>query len=185
MLSQFLIRKSVAIFLLFEAMTSKSTELKDPITFVKVDKSNVGLLKIIHHQNLPVLYSDNIYNTISREEKKTHGILAYFNNDIAVGEICFWFEPSEDNLKMYIMTIGVLETYRKRGIGTALLEEAIKMNKNNKNEKAKEIYLHVHVDNEASMSFYEKHGFQKGDLLPDYYSSLDKKGAYVFSKSLE
>ncbi|OHT08845.1 acetyltransferase, GNAT family protein [Tritrichomonas foetus] len=152
---------------------------QDPISFGPVDKSTVGLLKIIHRELLPVHYTDNIYNVI-KEGQQARGELAFFNNDVAVGEICYRLEEDESGKKkLYIMTIGVLKTYQHRGIATKLIDRAIE----NAGDST-EVYLHVHVENEAAMQFYTKLGFTKGDLIENYYKSLDNGNAYVFSKPI-
>lgn len=78
------------------------------------------------------------------------------------------------------MTLAVLAPYRGYGIGTKLLDHII--------EQAKAMYVHdvyVHVlsTDEDAIQWYEKRGFQKGDLVKEYYKTMQPKGdAYVMSK---
>ncbi|OHT02340.1 acetyltransferase, GNAT family protein [Tritrichomonas foetus] len=152
---------------------------KDPVSFGPVDKSTVGLLKIIHRELLPVHYTENIYELI-KQGQQAKGELAFYNNDTAVGEICYRLEDVDGVKKLYIMTLGVLTTYQRMGIATKLVNHALE----NAND-ATEVYLHVHVENEKAMKFYEKLGFKKGDLIEKYYKSLENGNAYVFSRPIK
>ena len=158
-----------------------STEKKDPITFGPVDKSSVGLLKIIHHELLPVHYPENIYQVI-KQGGSCRGELAYYNGDTAVGEICYRLEKEEEGpVKLYIMTLGVLKTYQRMGIATKLVNHMLD---GDLAKLAIEVYLHVHVENENAMQFYTKLGFTKGELVENYYKSLENGNAYIFRKSI-
>ncbi|KAK8884560.1 N-alpha-acetyltransferase 50 [Tritrichomonas musculus] len=157
-----------------------STEAKDPITFGPVDKSSVGLLKIIHRELLPVHYTDNIYQLI-KQGGSCRGELAYYNGDTAVGEICYRLEKEEGALRLYIMTLGVLKTYQRMGIATKLVNHMLD---GDLAKLALEVYLHVHVENENAMQFYSKLGFTKGELVENYYKSLENGNAYVFKKPI-
>ena len=58
---------------------------------------------------------------------------------------------------VYIMTITVLEPYRRYGLGSKLLEEAIKDYQQQPDLKS--IFLDVQCNNQSALKFYEKHGF--------------------------
>lgn len=149
------------------------------LTYGEVNKSTIGLLKIIHRELLPVHYTEKIYNYILGANN-VKGELIFCNSDTAVGEICYRKEEEDGQKKIYIMTIGVLKTYQKHGIGTKLIEHVIEQSND-----CDLIYLHVHVDNIEAQQFYEKKGFTKGDLVPGYYKSLEKGDAFIYSKKLK
>lgn len=155
-------------------------ELPHRITYGPVDKSSVGLLRLIHLALLPVRYSDTIYNTL-KEGIKAKGELAYFNDDTAVAEICYRIDNEEKGgeAKLYIMTIGVLPPYQHMGLATSLLERMYEHNK-----EIKEVYLHVHEENASAIEFYKKRGFVQGDTIQNYYTSLENGTAIVFSKKI-
>lgn len=46
-------------------------------------------------------------------------LIAYFN-DIAVGAVCCRVDHSQNQKRLYIMTLGCLAPYRRLGIGKAL-----------------------------------------------------------------
>lgn len=156
-----------------------STELPHKITFGPVDKMTVGLLKLIHRALLPVHYKDGIYEDIKNGEK-AHGILAFYNDDTAVGEICYRIEKADgEEPKLYIMTIGVLKPYQRQGIASQLFNKVVEDNK-----EIKEVYLHVHVENPGAVEFYKKLGFSIIETLPDYYKSLPNQSAIVMSRKI-
>lgn len=159
-----------------------SDDLLSHLTFGAVNKSTIGLLKIIHRELLPVHYSDGIYDMI-KSGKAAKGDLAFLYGDTAVGEVCYRIEEKDGEKRLYIMTIGVLQTYQHKGIGKVLLEHAIEDAKKT-DPSIKEAYLHVHAENTAAMAFYEKMGFAKGELCEKYYKALENGDAYVFTRAL-
>ncbi len=82
--------------------------------------------------------------------------------------------------KGHIVSIAVLEGYRRRGIGTALMKAALAALK----EKygCKEVYLEVRVSNKPAIKLYEKLGFRIVKTIPMYY--LDGEDAYVMAREL-
>ena len=162
---------------------SASDDLASHLSFGPVNKSTIGILRLIHLQLLPVHYQDGI-DDIIKEGVKATGELAYLYGDVPIGEMCYRVEEHEGVKKIYIMTIGVLKTYQKHGFGRLILNREIEEARK-KVPEAKEIYLHVHVDNAGAMAFYEKMGFTKGQMEKGYYKSLDNGDAYVFSKPLD
>ena len=152
------------------------TELPHRITFGPVDKMTIGLLKIIHKTLLPVHYGDSIYKNI-KDGIVAHGTLAFYNDDTAVGELCYRIDREEGaEPRLYIMTIGVLKPYQRQGIATKLFNKMIEENK-----EIKEVYLHVHVENPSAVEFYKKLGFEIVETIPDYYKSLENQAAIVMS----
>ena len=82
--------------------------------------------------------------------------------------------------KGHIVSIAVLEGYRRRGIGAALMKAAIEALRDKYG--CKEVYLEVRVSNEPAIRLYEKLGFQKIRVLPMYY--LDGEDAYLMAMAL-
>lgn len=63
----------------------------------------------------------------------------------------------EEKVKLHIYSMGVLTTYRSKGVGAALLTKCISdMLNNNINE----IILDVHSDNVPALDLYKKFGFK-------------------------
>lgn len=82
--------------------------------------------------------------------------------------------------KGHIVSIAVLEQYRRRGIGRSLMEHALKALK--EVYDCKEVYLEVRVSNEPAIRLYERLGFRKVRIIPMYY--LDGEDAYLMAREL-
>ncbi len=80
----------------------------------------------------------------------------------------------------HIISIAVHPNFRRKGIGTSLMLEALKRLKEIYN--AKEAYLEVRVSNYPAINLYEKLGFKKVKILRYYY--LDGEDAYLMAKEL-
>ena len=98
-----------------------------------------------------------------------------------VGGISARYEDKEGKKVLYIMTIGVLEPYRRLKIGTKLIEWAEEECKKN---KATEIYLHVWTPNTEALSFYERLGYTNKEKLTNYYRRLVPPDCYYLTKEI-
>lgn len=67
----------------------------------------------------------------------------------------------------YISTIGVVDEYRRLGIGKILLDKAICIMENN--PKCIGVFLHVIEHNKSAIKFYKSLDFNEGNLLIDHY----------------
>lgn len=112
--------------------------------------------------------------TFSLYAEKGHGFV-YLDKDRKdsknkiIGFILFDYRPSYDpaDNKKYVFNItklGVDPTYRRRGIGCTLLDQAQKMYKQT-------VYLQVRVSNTAAIELYWKQGFATVCTLPKFYAS--------------
>ncbi len=107
---------------------------------------------------------------------------------------------------MYIMTLGVLATYRHMGIGTqnlslslslpplllllltcpsgtVLLEYVLKVCK--ERPHIKQVYLHVQVNNDTAIEFYKKFGFEVSDTLFSLYLFLSLPPSFSHQQVFE
>ncbi|MEB3851455.1 MAG: ribosomal protein S18-alanine N-acetyltransferase [Desulfurococcales archaeon] len=75
----------------------------------------------------------------------------------------------------HLVSIAVLEEYRGRGVGSALLSETIRSLRDHYGVES--IYLEVRVSNERAIRLYEKFGFRKVRIIKKYY--MDGEDAYV------
>ncbi len=76
-----------------------------------------------------------------------------------------------------IVTLDILDPYRRRGLGGRLIgmaERALA------DRGARKIVLQAAVENERAMAFYGKHGYVRGRLLKNYYGK--KKDAWQYHK---
>lgn len=90
------------------------------------------------------------------------------NTDGRAGEIvgyhCFWIVFEE----LRLMNLAVCEAMRKRGIGQALVTEAIRMGMA---QAASRAVLEVRASNNAARSLYQHMGFVLVSTRPKYYTN--------------
>lgn len=82
--------------------------------------------------------------------------------------------------KGHVVSIAVLPEYQRKGVGTALMEEAMK---NMHLYNAKECYLEVRISNAPAVEMYKKLGMQVTRIVRGYYA--DGEDAYLMAKKLE
>lgn len=71
----------------------------------------------------------------------------------------------------YILSLGVHKKYRRKGIGSLLLDTFIShITSSDRPIKVKAVYLHVLTTNQAAIVFYESRNFKYHSFLPYYYS---------------
>lgn len=113
----------------------KTVEIK----FGDLNEKNVEQFRILNYVNLPVIYSEDFYRRLTAFTR--YSKLAYLK-DILVGAISCKEDTLEDGSKaVYIMTITVLKPYRRFGIASQLLEQA--MQDCGKSRSIKKMTLHV------------------------------------------
>jgi len=78
-----------------------------------------------------------------------------------------------------IMSFAVKKEFRKKGVGSKLMDEAIKRCR----ERGKgRLLLEVRVSNTSAQEFYKKRGFKIISTIPSYYS--DGEDAYLMCLDL-
>jgi N-alpha-acetyltransferase 50 len=93
------------------------------IKFGDLNDKNLEQFRILNYVNLPVIYSEDFYRRLTAYTR--YSKLAYLK-DILVGAISCKEDTQDDGSKaVYIMTITVLKPYRRFGIASQLLEQAI------------------------------------------------------------
>jgi len=81
----------------------------------------------------------------------------------------------------HVISIAVLQEYRRRGIGSALMSEALKIFEEKYDVDS--VYLEVRVSNQPAINMYERFGFVKARIIRGYYR--DGEDAYVMVKRLK
>ncbi len=79
-----------------------------------------------------------------------------------VGYAVAWLLKTE----MHIGNIAVAEPFRRKGIGSILLEDLIGTARDN---RVKRITLEVRATNTRAIALYEKFGFERVAVKPNYY----------------
>ena len=89
-----------------------------------------------------------------------------------------FFNLAGSGKKGHVISVAVLPEHQHKGIGDALLQEALKNMQ--AIYHAKECYLEVRVSNMPAIKLYRKLGFYIKRTLHDYYS--DNESAYMMTK---
>jgi ribosomal protein S18 acetylase RimI-like enzyme len=149
------------------------------VKFGNLTDKNVEQFRILNYMNLPVVYSDDFYSRLTTYMR--YSKLAYLK-DVLIGAISCKEDKYEGEKAVYIMTITILKPYRRYGIGSKLLVQAIEdcAKKNQINY----LILHVQCSNESALEFYKAHGFENKERLDDYYTDLDPPHCFVLVKKL-
>lgn len=159
--------------------SDRSQKLIIKVSFGEINKNNFEQMRQLNNLSLPVRYQNGFYGRILG--KIRHGRFAYYN-DIIVGAISWKYDSIENERAVYIMTITVLEEYKRYGIGTQLLQELINIHKDMK--EINFIYLHVQINNDLALSFYTKNNFQNVRTITNYYTDIEPKDAFLLKLKL-
>ena len=94
-------------------------------------------------------------------------------------EIAGFCISARQRTRGYIVTIDVLEKYRKSGIGSALLGEVERRLAAN---GVREVGLETATDNESAIAFWNKHGYRTLGVEKGYYPG--GRDAFAMTKTL-
>ncbi len=155
------------------------------VDFGGVTADNVEQLRLINTTCFPITYADGFYNEMVKAKNENLTKFAYHNGFI-VGAICS--RVQED--KIYIMTLGVLPSYRGRAVGSKLVQSLIDFAGSEESKtlvsgNVKEVMLHVQISNGDAIKFYERLGFEKGEMVENYYKRIDPPHCYILRKTFE
>ena len=125
----------------------------------------------INMKTLPEHYSDYFYESLLSELPEAF-LIAEINGK-TIGYIMCKTEYGFSNFKKlgfvkkgHVVSVAVLDSHRKKGIGKALVEEAIN---GVKSKKSDELYLEVRCSNSDGVKLYERLGFVIKQRLKAYY----------------
>jgi ribosomal-protein-alanine N-acetyltransferase len=79
----------------------------------------------------------------------------------------------------HLITIDVVESARRHGVGSALLDEA---ERKMASAGIRAVELETATNNEPAIAFWQKHGYRIVAIHPGYY--LGRIDAYIMTKSL-
>jgi len=147
----------------------------------RCDPSDLIPVMEINMKTLPEHYSDYFYESLLAELPES--FLVGEVNGRLVGYIMCKTEYGLSNFKKlgfvkkgHVVSVAVLEEQRKKGIGRALIEEAIA---GTKIKKADELYLEVRCSNNEAVRLYEKIGLIIKQRIKSYYR--DGEDAYLMA----
>lgn len=168
------------------APVRRNIKARSVVAIADITRNNINQVRKLNEALLPVPYSLSVYDNVLDEDTNQICKLGLFN-DIPVGNICCRLEEGKDSTfwNVYIMTLGVLPTYRCLGVASALLQYVLDVagpSKHLAGRKIESVYLHVQTSNPVARLLYEKFGFELVETLESYYPSITPSSAWVFSK---
>ena len=150
----------------------------------RCDVNDLSSVIDINMSALPEHYSDYFFESILRELPEAF-IVAELEGKI-VGYIMCKIEFGFSNFrklgfvkKGHVVSVAVLDEYRGKGLGKALMLEGIN---GVMHRKSDEIYLEVRVSNTGAIKMYEKLNFDIKSRLRAYYR--DGEDAYLMALEL-
>ncbi|CBH15313.1 N-acetyltransferase, putative [Trypanosoma equiperdum] len=149
------------------------------------DPRLVERIRVLDGYCLPIKYGDHYYDTYVRPCAHRYSQIALFH-DMLVGSCTCRLERTEDEDEffLYIMTIAVLEPYRRLGVGSRLLESVLRAVASETKVRVRQVTLHMQVSSPV-IEFYKTFGFEVMERVPDYYTNLDECDAYLLRKVID
>jgi ribosomal protein S18 acetylase RimI-like enzyme len=149
-----------------------------------VNRNNVEALRKLNASTFPVSYNQKFYDDVLNTPGSVT-MLGYYKETI-VAAICCRIEEKDGVKQIYIMTLCVLAAYRRRGVGSFLLDKALKAVQTAPELKdVKAMYLHVQTNNDAALEFYKKAGFNIEDTLKGYYKHIEPPDCHILRKHFD
>ena len=151
------------------------------LAFAPITVKNIGQLRVLNRVCFPLTYHEQFYARVLSAECAPLSFYACDGGDVPVGAISC--RPEDGGARVYIMTLCVLQAYRRLGIGAARLEELLRRVRTTL-PKTREIALHDHTPIDGAAAFYQHYGFETVETVPDYYSNIEPKSAFYLRKTL-
>lgn len=168
---------------------SRRDVARAPVRFAALTDATERDLRALNAVLFPVRYGDAFYDDCRRAGGCTQ--LAYAVDDAGAsatttlaGAIACRLEmnAASDGARLYIMTLGVYAGQRDGKIGSRLLTHAL--NVASRDAFVKEAYLHVQTNNFQAFEFYERFGFEKGEVVKNYYKRIEPPDAVILRRDL-
>lgn len=150
----------------------------------RAESSDLISVMEINLKTLPEHYSDYFYESLLAEIPEAF-IVAEIGDKLA-GYIMCKTEHGFSNFKRlgfvkkgHVVSVAVLDEFRRKGIGQALVEESVN---GVRMRNCDEFYLEVRCSNNEAVCLYEKLGFTIRQQLHSYYR--DGEDAYLMAIEL-
>lgn len=166
----------------FQNKVAESYNIQQQVQLRSLCCSDVPAIKQLCNQCFPIQYPDNWFEEIVSREH-FHSIAATINHTIIAFIVCqvkhltscnvedqgiVGRQHLEDTTAAYILSLGVLKTFRRYGIASLLLDTLLSHLRSDLSG-INVVFLHVLTTNSVAISFYERRGFHQHTTLPFYY----------------
>jgi len=135
----------------------------------RTTRESIAEVRALLSAALPVRYADSFYTALLDAERVSVEARTA-DTSVLVGHAA-WMVQHVDGVhgELYVLALVVDARFRRMGVGTMLVAEAIKGAVARRD--VERVILHVQTSNEDALAFYEKLGFHVIDTLMGYYSS--------------
>ncbi|KAF6151691.1 hypothetical protein GIB67_001974 [Kingdonia uniflora] len=157
------------------------------IVYRPIKPSDLEALEQIHGDLFPIRYESEFFLNVvngrdivswgvvdcSRPEGQSDKLIGFVTARVVlakeseIGDLLNYDPLRIDQTLIYILTLGVVEAYRNRGIASSLIREVIKYGSSIPTCQA--VYLHVISYNDPAIYFYKKMAFKCVRRLQDFY----------------
>ncbi|KAL8095558.1 histone acetyltransferase MCC1-like isoform X2 [Apium graveolens] len=157
------------------------------ISYRPIRPSDLEVIEKIHAELFPIRYESEFFLNVvngrdivswgavdrNRHNGKSDELIGFVTARInmaresEVEDLLRFERPQVDETLVYILTLGVVDSYRNHGIATSLIREVIKYASNIPTCQA--VYLHVISYNNSAIHLYNKMSFQCVRRLHAFY----------------
>ncbi|OVA02888.1 GNAT domain [Macleaya cordata] len=168
-------------------MVDQKASICPSIVYRPLRPSDIGVLERIHCDLFPIRYESEFFlNAVSgrdivswgavdcsRPDGRSDELIGFVTarivlaSDSEIGDMLRYDSSRTDQTLVYILTLGVVESYRNLGIATSLIQEVIKYGSSIPTCQA--VYLHVIAYNDPAIHFYKKMSFKCVRRLSGFY----------------
>ncbi|XP_071712050.1 histone acetyltransferase MCC1-like isoform X1 [Rutidosis leptorrhynchoides] len=169
------------------------------IFYRPIEPSDLEVLVKIHGDLFPIRYEIEFFHNVvhgrdivswgavdrNRPDGQNDELIGFVTARIIMAkeseieDMLIFDQSRSDQALVYILTLGVVESYRNFGIATSLIREVIKFGSSMPNGRA--VYLHVISYNNSAIHLYQKMSFHCVRRLHDfYYINGRHYDAYLF-----
>ncbi|KAF3432651.1 hypothetical protein FNV43_RR23753 [Rhamnella rubrinervis] len=157
------------------------------ICYRPIRPSDLQILEQIHSDLFPIRYETEFFENVvngrdivswaavdrSQPNDQNDELIGFITAKIVlakeseIGDILSYDPLKSDQTLVYILTLGVVETYRNLGIASSLIREVIKYSSSIQTCRA--VYLHVISYNNPAIHLYKKMSFKSVRRLQGFY----------------
>lgn len=150
--------------------------MQKDIKIRRMRKEDIPEASRIERLSFPNPWSSNIFSVeLEKENFAFYYVMEYHSRLVAYGG--YWKIKNEAHL----VTFAVHPAFRRKGLGSRLLEYLLEEAKNQNLDK---ITLEVRYSNLIAQKFYQRFGFKKIAIRPQYYADTNED-AIVYWKTLD
>uniref|UniRef100_A0A0D9VJR7 N-alpha-acetyltransferase 60 n=1 Tax=Leersia perrieri TaxID=77586 RepID=A0A0D9VJR7_9ORYZ len=168
-------------------MLDPRSEIYPTVEYRPIQPSDLEVLENIHLALFPIRYEREFFLNVvngngiiswgavdtSRSDDRRDELIGFVTTrmisaqDSEIEDLFRYNSSRKDLTLLYILTLGVVESYRNLGIASSLIREVIKYAASISNCRG--VYLHVISYNQPAISFYNKMLFKLVRRLPLFY----------------